>query len=150
MEKSTTRMHLKKTVSSMIFSCNYRVRYRQFSLSNMRFLCIIYMYIYIYKIYIIYMIYEIYDIHLYIYIWYKIDGIGIRDIWYTYMVNIYGNQNWTILYQFWNMFRHLNFLLLTYEHIYNVTYNMYMQLTIGSVIRVCYRVVWFFTIIRDT
>ena len=35
----------------------------------------------------------------------------------------------------------LNFFLLTYEHIYNVTYNRYVQLTMGSVIRVYYRVV---------
>ena len=35
----------------------------------------------------------------------------------------------------------LNLFLLTYEHIYNVGYNRYMQLTIGSVIKVYYRVV---------
>ena len=35
----------------------------------------------------------------------------------------------------------LNLFLLTYEHIYNVTYNRYVQLTICSVIRVYYRVV---------
>ena len=34
----------------------------------------------------------------------------------------------------------LNLFLLTYEHIYNVTYNRYAQLTIGSVIKVCDRV----------
>ena len=39
--------------------------------------------------------------------------------------------------------------LLTYEHLCNVTYNRYMELTIGSVIRVYYRVGWFFAIIRD-
>ena len=35
----------------------------------------------------------------------------------------------------------LNLFLPAYEHVYNVTYNMYMQLTIGSVIRVYYGVV---------
>ena len=34
----------------------------------------------------------------------------------------------------------LNLFLLTYEHIYNVTCNRYVQLTIASVIRVYYRV----------
>ena len=35
----------------------------------------------------------------------------------------------------------LNLFLLTYEHIYNVTYNRYAQLTIGSVIKVYDRVI---------
>ena len=35
----------------------------------------------------------------------------------------------------------LNLFLLTYEHIYYVTYNRYMQLTIGNDIRLYYRVV---------
>ena len=35
----------------------------------------------------------------------------------------------------------LNLFLFTLEYIYNVTYNRYMQLTIGSIIRVYYRVV---------
>ena len=42
----------------------------------------------------------------------------------------------------------LSLFLLAYEHIY-VTYNRYMQLTIGSVIRMYYRVARFFTITRD-
>ena len=44
----------------------------------------------------------------------------------------------------------LNLLLIAYEHIYKVIYKSYLQLTIGSVIRVYHRVVWFFTKIRDT
>ena len=35
----------------------------------------------------------------------------------------------------------LIFILFKYEYIYNVTYNRYMQLVIGSAIRVYYRVV---------
>ena len=35
----------------------------------------------------------------------------------------------------------LNLFLLTYEHIYYVTYNRYMQLTTGNDIRLYYRVV---------
>ena len=41
----------------------------------------------------------------------------------------------------------LIFILLKYEYIYTVTYNRYMQLVIGSAIRLYYGVVWFFTII---
>ena len=35
----------------------------------------------------------------------------------------------------------LNLFLIIYEHIYNVTYNRHMELTIGSVISVYYKVV---------
>ena len=44
----------------------------------------------------------------------------------------------------------LNLFFLTYGYIYNVTYNRCMQFTIGSIFIVYYRIVLFFTIIRDT
>ena len=73
-------------------------------------------YIYGNQIYIFDYIYGIYDIYgvymVYIYIW----------------LYVYDNQNWTILQQFWNMFRHFEFVLLTYEDIYNVTYNRYIYI----------------------
>ena len=47
-----------------------------------------YVYLCINKIYIIDIMYEIYDVYLYM-------------TWH--------NQNWTILYEFWNMFRHFKF-----------------------------------------
>ena len=68
------------------------------------YICIyVYMYICIY-VYIIYLyigyILYIWDMRYMIYncIWYGVDDIGMRDIWYTHMVYMYGNQNWTILY----------------------------------------------------
>ena len=93
-----------------------------------------------YILYIWYMRYM-----MYFYIWYGIDDIGIRDIWYTSMVYIYMVIKTEQFYiRFKICFVILNLFLLTYEHIYNVMYNGYMQLTIGSIIRVYYRTVWFF------
>ena len=86
-------------------------------------------YVCINKIYIIYMTYEIYDIYLYM----TYMGLMIQ-VWLIYQIYIY---IYTYLF------------LLTYEYIYDVIYNKYMKFTIGSVIVVCYRIIWFFTIIRD-
>ena len=87
----------------------------------------IYIYVCINKIYIIYMTYEIYDIYLYM----TYMGLMIQ-VWHIYQIYIY-----------------IYLLLLTYEYIYDVIYNKYMKFTIGSVIVVYYRIIWFFTIIRD-
>ena len=65
MERSATRVHL-KTFQVWYSLRNYGVRYRQFTLSNMRFICIIY----IYHIYVPYIhIYYIYT-HIHVYIRY--------------------------------------------------------------------------------
>ena len=84
MEWSATRSHLQR-FHVWYSPRNYRVRYRQFTLSNMRFLCIIYMYIYTYIyaciIYIYMYIYYIYlYIYIYIYIWYILSLIYISFI----------------------------------------------------------------------
>ena len=106
-----------------------------------------YIYLCIFKIYIIYMIYETYDKYLYM-IW------DWRYRYTRYTIYIYGiymvikTEQFCISFEISSII--LNLFLLTYEHIYNVTNNRYMQPAIRSVIRVNYRVVWLFTIIRNT
>ena len=73
--------------------------------------------------------------HQYVYIVYIF-------IYYIYIYIIYikiKTEQFCISFEICSVI--LNLFLLTYEHIYNVTYNRYVQLTIGSVIRVYYRVV---------
>ena len=98
--KSTTRLDLKEAVSSMIFSTQLSRQVQPVYFIKHE--------VSMYHIYIIYMIYEIYVIHLYIIWdwWYRYT----RYIIYIYGIYIYGNQNWTILYQFWNKFRHFKFV----------------------------------------
>ena len=48
-------------------------------------------------------------------------------------------EQFCISFEIWSVI--LNLFLLTYEPICSATYNRYMQLAIGSVIRVYYRVV---------
>ena len=89
-------------------------------------------------------VYEIYICGIYIYIVY-IYYIYIHQ--YVYIVYIYiyisyikiKTKQFCISFEICPVI--LNLFLLTYEHIYNVTYNRYVQLTICSVIRVYYRVV---------
>ena len=62
---------------------------------------------------------------------------------YVYIVYIYymkiKTEQFFISFEIFSVI--LNLFLFTYEHIYNVTYNRYVQLTIGSVIRMYYRAV---------
>ena len=78
MEWSATRSHLQR-FQVWYSPRNYRVRYRQFTLSNMRFLCIIYMYIYTYIYACIIYIY-VYILYICIYIWYILSLIYISFI----------------------------------------------------------------------
>ena len=91
--------------------------------------------IYICGMYIVYIyIYAptcIYCIYIYIYIFIHMY------IYYVYIE--IKTEQFCISFEICSVI--LNLFLLTYEHIYNVTYNRYVQLTIGSVIRVYYRVV---------
>ena len=66
---------------------------------------------------------------IYIFIWHGIADTGIRDILYTYAVQIYmvfNTAQFCISFEKCSII--LNLFLLTYGYIYNVTYNRYMQL----------------------
>ena len=76
----------------------------------------------------IYMHQHVYIVYIYIYIY-----------TYVYILYIYieiKTDQFCISFEICSVI--LNLFLLTYEHIYNVTYNRYVQLTIGSIIRVYY------------
>ena len=103
------------------------------------YICGIYIYIYIYiLLYIcIYAPICIYCIYIYIFIY-----IFIYIYIYIYIYIIYiktKTEQFCISFEICSLI--LDLFLLTYEHIYNVTYNRYVQLTISSVMRVYYRVV---------
>ena len=91
------------------------------------YLCGMYIvYIYIYAPTCIYCIY----IYIYIYIYIFIH----MYIYYIYIE--IKTEQFCISSEICSVI--LNLFLLTYEYIYNVTYNRYVQLTIGSIIRVYY------------
>ena len=85
----------------------------------------------VYEIYI-YGVYIYTNMYIYIYITYVAYITYIYYIYKLKLINFVSVLKCSVI---------LNLFLLTYEHIYNVTYNRYVQLTIGSVIRVYYRVV---------
>ena len=86
-----------------------------------------FVYIYIYMHHYVYIVYVYIYIYVCIYIYINILYIKIKT------------EQFCISFEICCFI--LNLFLLTYEHIYNVTYNRYVLLTIGSVIRVYYRVV---------
>ena len=78
------------------------------------------------------MTYEIYDIYL------CMTYMGL-------MIQVWQFIKYIYIY----IYIYIYLFLLTYEYIYDVIYNKYTKFTIGSVIVVYYRIIWFFTIIRD-
>ena len=77
----------------------------------------------------------VYIVHIYIYLY-----IYLYIYIYIYIIYIKTKtEQFCISFEICSLI--LDLFLLTYEHICNVTYNRYVQLTISSVIRVYYRVV---------